>query len=474
MSTLKKLIPPTQPSGMIDFLPTDQIPRLAIIDVVRRVYERFGFDPLETPVIERLDVLTGNPDDFDMKLWQTYPQGTRSVSGHERALRFDLTVPLARVVAANPDLPIPFKRWAYGRVMRGEDPQVDKGRYCEFAQLDADIVGAESVLADAEIIDVMCRVMRELGFTEQEFFVRFNNRKLLNGLPELVGFAVGLLVPVLRVIDKYDKIGRDQVLKQLRVLTTEKGGNTVEIARFTDDQLDRFAELLDITGCNTISRLNEAARIFSGIAVAEEGIAELRIIAGSLDRLGILDTQAVVDFSIARGLGYYTGPVFETMLTGVPEIGSVYSGGRYNGLVERFSDRRLPATGASVGVDRLLVGLRKLGKLSDVRSMTQVLVLNLGDNYGPEYQDIAQALRNAGVRVSIYYGSEARIGGQLGYADRLGAHCAVILGERELSTGFLGLKNLRTKAQQKVSFRQGDASSYEELVTAVADILRRT
>lgn len=472
-NTQQPLISPTQPSGVIDFLPEQQIPRLAIIDAVRRVYERYGFDPVETPVIERLDVLTGDPDDFDMKLWRTHVSNSRLTSGQEMALRYDLTVPLARVVSANPDLPMPFKRWQYGHVMRGETPQIEKGRYREFAQLDADIVGAESPLADAEIIDIMCHVMLELGLGNGDFLVRFNNRKLLNGLPKLVGFGEEHIIAVLRIIDKFDKIGRDAVLDELRVITEEAGKKTVELIRFTEDQMDLFARFLDIDAEDSMERLNKLGKLFAGIGVAEEGLVELRTICNSLQAIGLLDTYSIVDLTIARGLGYYTGPVFETTLLKVPEIGSVYSGGRFDGLINRFSYRKLPATGASVGVDRLVNGLLKLGKLQQMRSMTEVLVLNLGDEFAPMYQNIASTLRSAGCRVSVYIGSEVSLRGQFGYAERIGVTCAVIFGEREMTSGVLGLKDLRTRNQESITFRKDGEFTYEELSQKVCKILSK-
>ncbi len=469
----KPLISPTQPSGVIDFLPEQQIPRLAIIDAVRRVYERYGFDPLETPIIERMHVLTGDPDDFDMKLWRTHVANSRLTAGQEMALRYDLTVPLARVVSANPTLPMPFKRWQYGHVMRGETPQIEKGRYREFAQLDADIVGAQSPLADAEIIDIMCNVMLELDLVEGDFLVRFNNRKLLNGLHQLVGFDEEHIVAVLRIIDKFDKVGRDAVLDDLRVITEGTGKKAVELIRFTDDQMDLFARFLDIAAEDSMGRLTELRQLFAGIDIAEEGLTELTLICESLQALGLLDTFAVVDLTIARGLGYYTGPVFETTLLKVPEIGSVYSGGRFDGLISRFSDRKLPATGASVGVDRLVKGLQKLGKLKTMRSMTEVLVLNLGDEFGPLYQGIASALRSAGCRVSVYIGSETSIRGQFGYAERIGVTCAIIIGGREVDSGVLGLKDLRTRSQVPITFRKDGEPTYEELIESVRTLLNK-
>lgn len=468
----KKFISPSQPSGVLDFLPEQQIARLAIIDAIRRVYERYGFDPLETPILERLDVLMGDPDDFDMRLWKANVQGRPDRLGSQTALRFDLTVPLARVVAANQNLPMPFRRWQYGHVMRGEKPQMDKGRYCEFAQLDVDTVGAESVIADAEIIAIMCDVMRELKLEEGEFIVRFNNRKLLNGLPELVGFDPDMIIPILRVIDKFDKIGRDGVLEELRKFKdTDNRGEELPDVFFDEQQIELFDQLLSIDTSDSIRQLDEAATLFADISVAQEGIQELRTICDSLQALDLLDSLAKVDVTIARGLGYYTGPVFETTLLGVPEIGSVFSGGRYDGLVNRFVNRELPATGASVGIDRLVNGLLKLGKLGKERSMTEVLILNLGDEYAKYYQGIAAALRENGCRVSVYCGNKSRIKGQLGYADRLGVPSAIILSSREVSSGTLNLKDLRTKNQVEVPFLEEGELSTQGVVDAVCKLL---
>lgn len=427
----EKKIKPESASGFRDFLPEDTIPRQKMLDTIRSVFELFGFVPLDTPGMEKEEILTGGDPDFQKQLYRIQ----RDKESQPLALRFDLTVPLARVIAQyQNELKRPFKRYQVGRVWRGERPQA--GRYREFLQCDADIVGSGRMMADAEIITVMYSVMRALGI--ERFLIRVNNRKILNGLSKYAGFPKEKTVEVLRAIDKLDKQGWDGVAMELK-----SGG-------FSPASLAAIRAFIELCGRPAFETLTDLKKLMKSSPLAEEGIAELEEIAADLGALKVPDNAWTVDLSVARGLGYYTGPVFETILTDLPGIGSVFSGGRYDGLVERFSDLSVPATGASVGVDRLFVALGKLGKIKNVKTVTKAVILNFDPKARLYVQEIATALRNARISSEIYMGPEASLKGQLTYALNAEVPIILIAGEVEMKNGTVQLKNVRERKQVSI------------------------
>jgi len=335
-------IEPKLASGFKDYLPEDMIPRQEMFDKIRAVFENFGFVPLDTPGLEKDEIITGGDPDFKMNVWHASIKD----DSEKMALRFDLTVPLARVIAGNPDIKKPFKRYQIGKVWRGERPQA--GRYREFVQFDADIVGSASILADAEIIAIMNATMIALEIPN--FLIRINNRKILNGLAEYADFSSDKNSAVLRSIDKLDKQGWDKVSAEL---CDAKIG-------LTSEQAEAIKKFVDLRADTPTETLNAAEVLMARSPTAMSGIIELREIVDAVRAMGVPDNRWKIDLSVARGLGYYTGPVFETVLTDILEIGSVFSGGRYDGLVSKFSAQSVPATGASVGVDRLFAALSKL------------------------------------------------------------------------------------------------------------------
>lgn len=446
-------VPPILPGGFRDYLPQEMIARQRMIEIIESMFKRYGFDPLKTPGMELVSTLTGDDPDFAMILYQTQMTRTR-ISLDQTAMRFDLTVPLARVIAANPELPRPFKRYQMGDVWRGEKTQA--GRFREFMQFDADIVGSANMLADAEIVALMVETMTALvghGFT-----VRFNNRKILNGLPSFAKFDESLLTSVLKIIDKLPKIGKDAVLRELacprrdQVEPEEEGADQKEQqygAGLSNESVKQIGLFLDLSG-NTDTLLAQIASLFSFVPIALKGVEEMREIVNALRAMGISEDNWSFDLSIARGLAYYTGPVFETFLTNLPSIGSVFSGGRYDGLVNRFMDGNIPAVGASVGVDRLFAALEKLQCLSTQKTITQVLVTMMDGRYRQNYLAIAGELRKNGISTTVWLGEDCSFKAQLAYAKRQEIPVVLILGDREVENGTVAVKDMRNRTQQNV------------------------
>jgi len=427
------IIEPTLPGGFRDYLPEDMIPRQKMLDTIRKTFELFGFVPLDTPGIEKTEILTGGDAEFKKQIYRIASQGGNEEG--DLSLRFDLTVPLARVVAANlSSLKRPFKRYQFGKAWRGERQQA--GRYREFMQCDADIVGADAPAADAEIVTLMYTVMRALGF--ERFLIRMNNRKILNCLAEYAKFDAAALPAVLRIIDKLDKQEWSEVEKEL---------GDAGIASGSIKALKEFINLKSGTPAATLAALK---KLFTGIAGAEEGIGELETIASYLAASGVPENAWTIDLSVARGLGYYTGPVFETRLLDIPEIGSVFSGGRYDGLVSRFGTASMPATGASVGIDRLFAAMEKLNLVVRAKSTAQAIVLNFDPACSIAAAKATSALRVAGIAAELYLGTEENMKGQLAYAVSEEIPVTVIIGGNEMQKGTATVKYMKLRKQYEV------------------------
>lgn len=434
---MEKKIVPELSAGFRDYLPEDMIPRQRMFDTIRAVFERFGFVPLDTPGLEKEEILTGGDESFRMQIFRTNVQ----VGWDRLALRFDLTVPLARVVAQyQSEIKRPFKRYQVGKVWRAEKPQA--GRYREFVQFDADIVGAASMMADAEIIALMYETMKALGIPN--FLIRVNTRKILNGLAAFAGFPEEKTAAVLRTIDKLDKQGWDAVRAELSDASSPEG------LALSEDAIAKLKKFLDVRGENREATVRAVRTLMQGVSIAEEGVRDLEEILEAVRAMGVPDDAWTVDFSVARGLGYYTGPVFETVLRDLPSIGSVFSGGRYDDLVERFGAVNVPATGASVGVDRLFTALEELGLVKRQKSVSRVAILNF-DAKGTAYiQGIAAELRRAGVPTEIYLGNETTLKGQLAYVLNADIPIVVIAGSDERERNVAQVKDLRARKQVEV------------------------
>ena len=445
--TRTDIVKPEVPSGFRDYLPQEMIQRQAMLDTIRRVYESFGFSPLETPAVERTECLLGRDKKSSMVIFNTSLSRAEPDDPQELSLRFDLTVPLARVVAANIDtLPRPFRRYQCGKVWRGEKPQA--GRFREFMQFDADIVGAASMMADAEIMMLMWKTMAELGFSR--FMIRFNNRKILNALAQRLGLkdiSGEQGKELFRVIDKLEKIGWDGVSEELK-RPPDNEFDLVSLA-LSDENVDVVRRFVETSGTP-----EEVLAALPGIlgdgSYATQGVAELKEIVEYLTAAEVPRENWAIDLSVARGLDYYTGPVFETTLLDLPSIGSVFSGGRYDDLVSRFSDATPCATGASIGVDRLFAAMEKLKLLQGRKTVTDVLIMDVEASCRPTYFQIARKLRDAGFCVEIYSGEQPSFKAQLAYATKLEIPYVVIYGGREAATRTVAVKDMVARAQKGI------------------------
>lgn len=446
-----ELVKPELPGGFKDYSPQQVLARQKMLRAIEKVLRLFGFVPLQTSIAQRRRVLTGGKP-TENRLWDMRVSTDRITSDEEQMVtaRFDLTVPLARYVAENMGtLVFPFRRYESGDVFRGESPQA--GRFCEFMQYDADIVGAATGPADAEIILCMAAVMRELGI--ERFLIKVNDRKVLNGFAERVGFAAGSksAAALLRVMDKADKVGIDGVLAELRAKAAPEGEE--EAFGFDDARCELVRGFMSLTDglATNAERLAALSAYFGGAGIGAEGVRELELIASLLTAGGMPEDKWTVDASVARGLGYYTGPVFETTLLDLPSFGSVYSGGRFDDLVARFTGESLPAVGASVGVDRLFAALEKLGAIGGVEPDVDAYIVTMDPALMPAYFAMKAELMAAGIRVEInmnYQDTSPRA--QMGFGLSRRAPVLLFYGSDDAAKGTVGVKNTATRKQASV------------------------
>jgi len=424
------LIKPQTLKGFRDYLPSQALARERILETARHVYRSYGFSAIDTPALEYTEILLGKGgDESDKQLFRFTDQGGRDV-----AMRFDLTVPFARFAAQHlNDIGTPFKRYHQGTVWRGENTQ--RGRYREFMQSDFDTIGTESNAADIETLLVIHDLFTALGF--ERFTIRVNNRLVLNGLLEKLGLAQKTS-GVLRALDKLHKIGRDGVIAEM----VERVGATAE-------QAAGVLELAALTGTpgEVLTRLEP---LLAGNAVGAEGLLRLRELFAAAATAGIGTERIGLDVSIARGLDYYTGTIYETFLTDDPTIGSVCSGGRYDNLAGLFTNQKLPGVGASLGVDRLLAALENLGQLGSASTPAPVLIVLFDPQHLGDYLRIGRVLRGAGINAEVF--PDARqVGKQLKYADRKGFRLALIAGADEFQANQWKIKDLKSGEQTTVA-----------------------
>ncbi len=428
------IIAPRLPKGMRDVLPGKMGYRRYVLEVMERTFAEFGFEPLITPAVELEEILLGKGgSEADRLMYNVQHTGGKEKLG----LRYDLTVPLSRVVAAYPELIKPFRRYQIAPVWRAERPQ--KGRYREFYQCDADIVGSRSMLADAEIIALIFTALTRLGFSR--FVTVLNHRKVLAGIGQHVGVSVERLPRLYRSIDKLDKIGRDAVRDELR-----KG-------EFSEAVVDRILGLLrPIEG--PAPGLDHLRVEVGKDSLAMEGISELQELLSYLPSLGVSAEAVRVDLSMVRGLDYYTGPIYETLVE-EPRIGSITGGGRYDGLVGRFALQGYPATGTTLGIERIIDVMEELDMFpTDVgATQVQVLVTVFGQEQLHQTLRLSRELRLAGLRCEVYYGQDP-LGNQIRYALKKGVPCVVIAGPDELAAGLVTLRDLRHQRQETVGLDQ--------------------
>jgi histidyl-tRNA synthetase len=439
-----KRIEPRTLKGFRDYLPEAMIPREWIIDTARRVYRSYGFAPIDTPALEYLEILTGKgSDETDKQLYRFQDHGQRWVG-----LRFDLTVPLARFAAQHiGQLGTPFKRYHIASVWRGENTQ--RGRYREFMQCDFDTIGTLSASADIETALVIHDLFQALGISQ--FTLRVNNRQVLTGLLERFGLS-DRTAAMLRALDKLDKIGREKVAEEM-----------IAAAGATRAQADDVLQLAEISGTND-EVLSALDRLAAGSETAQAGVARMAELLAAVSAAGVAAERIRVTPSIARGLDYYTGTVFETFLDELPGIGSVCSGGRYDNLAGLYTKEQLPGIGASLGLDRLLAALEELGKIAKVSTPAPVFLAYFDAGRLHDYLRLAAELRTAGIGVE-FYPEPKKLGAQLKYADRRGCRLAIVAGGNEWAAGTCQIKDLASGEGHTVPL-EAAASKCAELLAA--------
>ena len=436
------LTPARTMPGVLELLPLDQIAFQRMLDVIRRNYERFGFLPVETPVIEYSDVLlTKTGGETERQVYFVQSTGALQKEGMpELALRFDLTVPLARYVAEHEhDLSFPFRRYQMQKVYRGERAQ--RGRFREFYQCDIDVIGKDSlsVRYDAEIPAVIYSVFRELNIGA--FTIQINNRKLMRGYFESLGIVDGeQQMLVLREVDKLDKRGVDYVRD---MLTGATFGLDAEVAQ-------KILTFVQVRSRSLQDAYDQLDALGAGPEAMEQGRVELKEVLGLIHAFGVPESHYVLNLSIARGLDYYTGTVYETTLNDHPQIGSICSGGRYENLASQYTKSQLPGVGISIGLTRLYWQLRDAGLVSAAQSTVDVLVTQMDAAQLPAYLALASELRGAGIATEVVLGG-GKLAKQFKYADRAGVRFVIVLGEDEIAKGVVTVKDLRRGDQFEVT-----------------------
>jgi len=424
------------PSGFRDLLPSETLLKEYVVRKISDVYKNYGFLPIETPIVEYLETLIDEVTDFNLFIVE--PTKTRKTgAANSLALRFDQTVPLARFIAENQQIKKPFKRYVYGPVFRGERPQ--SGRYRQFDQFDADTVGTSDISADIEIILMMRDVFYAIGL--DNFVIKVNTRKLLNALPKIFDFPENKLKKVLIALDKRDKISTIQ-LKELLIneeLSENSISMLVEFGGIHGDPAEIMEQLYDI--CKNVPE-------------AQEGMNDLQTITDVLSSVSKTG-NIIFDMSVIRGLSYYTGTIFETQLLDALEFGSVYSGGRYDNLVENFGVLQQPAVGASVGVDRLVSALVKIGFQPESKSASVLILVNDPSNLVYAFL-VAEKIRATNRICEVYTGNKKRFGEQFTYADERGYLYACIIGQIEKETRTIKIKNLKTKKEDVYKYDSFD------------------
>ena len=439
------------PKGFRDYFGAEVDERKHMLDQIAAVYHRYGFDALESSAVETVEALGKFLPDVDRPnegvfAWQEFDEKD---NGDWMALRYDLTAPLARVYAQHRnDLPTPYRRYAMGPVWRNEKP--GPGRFRQFYQCDADTVGTASMAADAEICAMLADTLETVGIPRGDYLVRVNNRKVMNGVLEVMGVGEGPeRDAVLRTIDKFDKVGESGVRELLGKGRLDASGAYIDGVGLSEEQAEPVLAFLTSKGATAEETLTNLRAAVGESAIGAEGIAELEQIADLLAAQGYGPDRIEIDPSVVRGLGYYTGPVFEAELTfeiqdekGRPrQFGSVAGGGRYDDLVKRFTGQAVPATGVSIGVDRLLAALRAKGRMGG-KAVGPVVVTVMDKSRLADYQSMVSDLRNAGIRAEVYLGNPKNFGNQLKYADKRNSPVAVIAGSDEFDAGKVQIKDL--------------------------------
>ena len=441
-------IKPSIPKGTRDFLPEQMYRRQFVINTIKSIFEKYGYEPLETPSIEKLDVLSGKyGEEGEQLIFKILKRGT----GIERAgkdipnfnvrklkeivdfaLRYDLTVPLSRVIAMyQNDIAFPFKRYQIQPVWRGDRPQ--KGRYREFYQCDADAVGSKSMIADAENISLINDILSTLGFNK--FKIRINNRKILSGIVEYANLDTRSGVDVCIAIDKLDKIGLDGVKQEL-------------VKRdIPDSAINKIMPILEITGTNT-GILNDITEILQDSEIGYQGVTEISELLNYLDDFGVSKQNYAIDLYLARGLSYYTGPIYESIVE-EPNVGSLTGGGRYDELIGLFLGRPIPATGTTLGIERIIDVMTALDMLPNVKTKTTVLVTIFDESTKTASLKLVRELRKSDINAELFL-NQAQIKKQFVYANKKNIPFVIVIGPDELNRNQVTLKDMVSGAQKLV------------------------
>ena len=436
---MKKAEPRTL-AGFMELLPNEQILFNQMKEKIQKTYEKFGFLPLDTPILELSEVLLAKAGGETEKQIYRFEKGDTDIS-----MRFDLTVPLAKYVAKNyGNLSFPFRRYQIGKVYRGEKAQ--KGRFREFYQCDIDIIGDGELglINDAEIPSVIYHLIKELGF--EDFTICINNRKILNGLYASLNQEKNA-TEILRIIDKIEKIGKRAVREELNKLGLE------------EMQVNQILEFIEIEG-TTDEKLEKLENLGIQNEQYQTGVAELKEVIKNIRLFGVPDTNFKVDLTIARGLDYYTGTVYETFLNNYRELGSVCSGGRYENLAEYYTDKKLPGVGISIGLTRLFYKLNELNVIhASKKSIAEILIIPMVEDLEQPIV-LATKLRNAGINTEIYL-NDKKLKAKFKYADKLKIPYVIVIGEDEIKTQTIKLKNMETGEEKELPLEEN--SILEEL-----------
>ena len=445
MSNQTALIQPRTLKGFPDYLPDAMVRREWMMETARKVYRQFGFVPIDTPALEYREILTGKgSEETDRQMYQ-FDHGR-----HKIGMRFDLTVPLARFVAQHHGtLGLPFKRYQIASVWRGENTQA--GRYREFTQCDFDTIGTESVVADIETINVVYNLLQALGIID--FRIRINSRQVLTGLLRSID-AADKSTAVLRALDKFEKLGEQVVVQELEL-----------VADLNPTQIDSVLSLAKTNGTNE-SIVEQLRQKLGQHETAKAGIDRLEQVCNAMSQDSISAEVVAIDVRIARGLDYYTGLVFETSLAQLPEIGSVCSGGRYDNLAALYTKTHLPGIGGSLGLDRLLAALEKIGSLEQMVQNRTVFIAYFDEARLSEYLKLASLIRRSGYSVMLYPEAK-KLGAQLKFADSRNYPLAIIAGSQELDQGECQIKDLRHKTTMTVQWKDGS----DKLVSIIGSLL---
>ena len=438
-------VEPRTLAGFMELLPNEQILFNQMKEKIENTYKKFGFLPLDTPIIELSEVLLAKAGGETEKQIYRFQKGDTDL-----ALRFDLTVPLAKYVAKNyGNLSFPFRRYQIGKVYRGERAQ--KGRYREFYQCDIDIIGDGELdlINDAEMPSVIYAIFKELGF--EDFTIKINNRKILNGLFESVEQKENS-VEILRIIDKIEKIGKQSVIEEFQKLGLK------------ENQIKNIIDFIEIEGTSD-QKIEKLENLGIQNETYKKGVEELKTVIKNVKLFGVPESNFTVDLTIARGLDYYTGTVYETFLNDYRELGSVCSGGRYENLAEYYTNKSLPGVGVSIGLTRLFYKLNELNIIkAEKKSVADILIIPMVENL-EEPIKLATKLRNVGINTEIYL-NDKKLKAKFKYADKLEIPYVIVIGEDEIKSGEITLKDMKTGEEEKLPIdeveRWGRAKSFQK------------